>query len=97
MAFSDKKKMTEYINKRNRENYDRIGVMAPKGEGDTIKAAAAAAGMSTNAYILEAVREKMTRAAPESVSNASESPSERVSSSGDTERAGTLENATEGG
>ena len=61
MAYSDKKQMEAYVNNRNREKYDRIGVMAPKGEGDTIKAAAAAAKISTNAYILEAVREKMSR------------------------------------
>ena len=69
MAYSDKKQMEAYVNNRNREKYDRIGVMAPKGEGDTIKAAAASAKISTNAYILEAVREKMSRdgggAAPE--------------------------------
>ena len=61
MAYSDKKQMEAYVNNRNREKYDRIGVMAPKGEGDTIKAAAASAKISTNAYILEAVREKMLR------------------------------------
>lgn len=48
-------------NRWNAKNYDRIGLMAPKGEGDEIKAAAAAAGMSVNAYILQAVREKMSR------------------------------------
>lgn len=82
-------------------NYNRkmdyFGLRPSKDEGEQIRAAADAAGMSNQAYILEAVREKMTRAAPESVSNASESPSERVSASGDTERAGTRENATEGG
>ena len=61
MAYSDKKQMEAYVNNRNREKYDRIGVMAPKGEGDTIKAAAASAKISTNAYILEAIREKMLR------------------------------------
>lgn len=61
MAYKDKGKMTKYVNDFNRENYDRIGLMAPKGIGGEIKAAASAAGMSANAYILQAVREKMSR------------------------------------
>lgn len=40
-------------------NLDRLSIAAPKGEGDTIKAAAAGAGQSVNAYILEAVRWRM--------------------------------------
>lgn len=61
MAYKDKDKMVRYVNDFNREKYDRIGLMAPKGESGEIKAAAAAAGMSANAYILQAVREKMSR------------------------------------
>jgi uncharacterized protein (DUF1778 family) len=47
----------------NKENmnklYDRIQVLAPKGEKDTIQAAAQQAGQSISAYILEAVRRRM--------------------------------------
>lgn len=39
--------------------YDRISFVVPKGEGDKIKAAAAAAGQSTNAFIYAAVRDRM--------------------------------------
>ena len=46
-------------NRWNAENYDRIGVMAKKGERETIRLAAEAAGESVNAYILEAVRRRL--------------------------------------
>ena len=44
-----------------KERYDRIQLVAPKGEPDSIKAAAKNAGLSLNAYILGAVRERMAR------------------------------------
>ena len=53
-----------------KERYDRIQLVSPKGEGDTIKAAAAASGQSVNSYILSAVREKMDREAHTSPVNA---------------------------
>ncbi len=49
----------KYNNDYNRQNYDRINLMAPKGRKDEIKAAAKAAGMSMNEYILAAVAAKM--------------------------------------
>ncbi len=49
----------KYTNDYNRQNYDRIALMAPKGRKDEIKAAAKAAGMSMNEYILAAVAAKM--------------------------------------
>ena len=47
----------KYISKA----YDRINLLVPKGDKDEIKAAADAAGQSINAYILDAVRERMQR------------------------------------
>ena len=45
--------------------YDQINVKAPKGGREEIQAAAAAAGQSVNAYILQAVRDRMSaEAAP---------------------------------
>ena len=41
--------------------YDRINLTVPKGERDTIKAAADKDGQSVNAYILQAIRERMSR------------------------------------
>ncbi len=49
----------KYNNDYNRQNYDRINLMTPKGRKDEIKAAAKAAGMSMNEYILAAVAAKM--------------------------------------
>ncbi len=85
------------VHKYVKANYDRMELTVPKGRKEIIQAAAVSQGQSVNAYINQAIDERMNRDAPESVSNASESPSERVSASGDTERAGTRENATEGG
>ena len=47
-------------NKYNAKAYDRIAIMAPKGGKAEIKAAADRAGQSVNAYILEAVQQRMT-------------------------------------
>lgn len=46
-------------NAYNARAYDRISFIVPKGEGDRIKAAAAAAGQSTNAFIYAAVCNRM--------------------------------------
>lgn len=53
------KTSSEVKNRWNAKNYDRIGVMAPKGEKAEFQAAAEAQGQSVNAYILEAVRRRM--------------------------------------
>ena len=44
------------------ENRDAIMLRPPKAEGEAIRAAAALAGSSVQAYILEAVRERMNKA-----------------------------------
>lgn len=43
------------VNKYVKNNYDRINVTFPKGQKEVIKAHAEAAGLSTNAYIIQAV------------------------------------------
>lgn len=45
-------------NKYNKENYERISVVVPKGSRERIKEAAAADGQSVNRYILEAVEQR---------------------------------------
>ena len=55
----DKKNATEYKNKFNAENYDRYSLMLPRGTKEKIKAAADAAGLSVNAYINQAIAERM--------------------------------------
>mgnify|MGYP000845773350 FL=1 len=48
-------------NKYNEKAYDRINYVVQAGYKDTIKAAADRAGLSVNAYITQAVAEKMER------------------------------------
>lgn len=45
----------------NSKAYDRIALFSQKGGKDDIKQAAEAAGQSLNAYILQAVDERMER------------------------------------
>lgn len=47
------------VNKYIKANYDRINLTVPKGMKETIKAVADAEGVSVNAFILDAVNEKM--------------------------------------
>nr|DAH44476.1 MAG TPA: hypothetical protein [Caudoviricetes sp.] len=48
-----------YQNSYNKEKYDRISLMIPKGEKDRIKTAAAAAGESVNEYINKAIKQRI--------------------------------------
>lgn len=48
-----------YQNSYNKEKYDRINLMLPKGEKDRIKMAAAAAGESVNEYINKAIKQRL--------------------------------------
>lgn len=55
------KASTRAHNKYNSKTYDRINYVVVKGEKEQIKAAADGAGQSVNAYITQAVRERMER------------------------------------
>lgn len=59
----EKKKFNQiaYQNNYKREKYDKIEVIVPKGEKDSIKQAAKAAGVSVSAYIYKAVQEQMAK------------------------------------
>ena len=59
MAFGDNAKEIQYKNDYARNNYDRISLAPPKDEGQRIRQAAASAGQSVSAYILQAVRDRM--------------------------------------
>lgn len=48
-------------NKYNANAYDRIGLMVPKGQKDTIKAHAESQGESVNAFVQRAISEAMER------------------------------------
>jgi len=45
--------------KYNSANYDQVKLTVPKGQRDVIDAAAERSGLSRNAFILEAIKEKM--------------------------------------
>ena len=45
----------KYQNEYNKQKYDRITIMTPKGKKDKIKAAAKAAGISVNEFINQAI------------------------------------------
>ena len=52
---------TEYKNKWQQENKERINLVVPKGYKDTVKKAADAASESVNGYIKKAIDERMGR------------------------------------
>lgn len=60
MALSAKKAASN--KKWDAANLDRISIALPKGQRDTIKAAAAASGESVNAYIIGAINARMSGA-----------------------------------
>ncbi len=47
------------VSKYEAANYDKVLLRLPKGERDAIKAAADKAGQSVNAYILQAVQNRL--------------------------------------
>ena len=48
-----------YQTSYNKEKYDRISLMLPKGEKDRIKTAAVAAGESVNEFINKAIKQRI--------------------------------------
>lgn len=52
---------TDYKNKWQAENRERINLVVPKGYKDTIRKAADNAGESVNGYIKKAIDERMER------------------------------------
>lgn len=57
VSKSQQKAVHKYV----KANYDRMELTVPKGRKDVIKAAAAAAGESVNAYINTAITQRMER------------------------------------
>jgi len=49
------------VNKYMKANYDRINLTVPKGQKDAIAKAAVAASQSVNAFINQAITERMER------------------------------------
>ena len=73
MAYKDKSDAIKYNNQFIRETYDRINLTVPKGRKDVIQSHAAAQGQSVNAYINQAINERMERDATDAPQNAPES------------------------
>jgi translation elongation factor EF-Ts len=59
MAFTDKQAAFNYVNQYQKENYDRITVMADKGKKAEYQAAAKSLNMSLSAFIMQCVDEKI--------------------------------------
>lgn len=61
MAFKEKEKELSYIAQYQKDNYDRITVMTPKGTKEQVKNAAALKGMSASSFILECINKELER------------------------------------
>lgn len=61
MAFKDKKKELSYIAQYQKDNYDRITVMAPKGKKDEVRAAATLKNMKLSEFVLDCVNKELER------------------------------------
>lgn len=61
MAFKDKKKELSYIAQYQKDNYDRITVMAPKGTKEELRKAADLKGIKLSAFVLDAVQKELER------------------------------------
>lgn len=59
MAFKEKEKELSYIAQYQKEKYDRITVMSPKGTKDKVKAAAVLKGMSSSEFVLYCINKEL--------------------------------------
>lgn len=59
MAFKNKEKELAYIAQYQKDNYDRITVMSPKGTKETLKAAATLRNMKLSEFILYCVNKEL--------------------------------------
>ena len=55
MAYKDKSEAIKYNNEFNKQKYDRISLLVPKGKKEIIKASADNSGESVNSFINRAV------------------------------------------
>ena len=59
MAFKEKEKSLSYIAQYQKENYDRITVMSPKGTKEKVKAAATVRGLSASEFVLQCINKEL--------------------------------------
>lgn len=61
MAYKEKSEAIKYNNEFNKKAYDRINFTVPKGQREAIQEAARLQNESTNAYIYNAIVQRMER------------------------------------
>lgn len=61
MAYKEKSEAIKYNNEYNKKAYDRINFTIPKGQREAIQEAAKLQNESTNAYIYNAIMQRMER------------------------------------
>lgn len=61
MAFAKKEDELSYIAKYQKDNYDRITVMAPKGKKEEFRKAAEFKNMKLSAFVLDCVEKELER------------------------------------
>ena len=61
MAFKEKEKELSYIAQYQKDNYDRITVMAPKGTKEDVKRAADLKGVKMSTFVLECIQKELER------------------------------------
>ncbi|MCB6990624.1 hypothetical protein DXA59_00825 [Clostridium sp. OF03-18AA] len=59
MAFKEKEKELSYIAQYQKDNYDRITVMAPKGTKEKLRAAATLKNMKLSEFVLYCVTKEL--------------------------------------
>lgn len=61
MAFKDREKELSYIAQYQKDKYDRITVMAPKGTKEDVRRAAELKGVKMSAFVLDCVLKELER------------------------------------
>lgn len=61
MAYAKKEDAIEYVNRYQKEKYDRITVMAAKGKKAEYEAAAKIKGMKLSAFVQDCVEKELER------------------------------------
>lgn len=61
MAFKDREKELSYIAQYQKDKYDRITVMAPKGTKEDVRKAAELKGVKMSAFVLDCVLKELER------------------------------------
>lgn len=61
MAFKDREKELSYIAQYQKDKYDRITVMAPKGTKEDVRRASELKGVKMSAFVLDCILKELER------------------------------------